>query len=600
MGPAGLIPQIPDASRVYWAEIPDGLDRSSAREFLACVASRVAKARGVPVPRSLGPVTETRDIAGVLDTLDQQELGPDLLGATWEHLMATADRRTRGAHFTPITVADRVVELSFGQLRSAPDSNTFRVWDPAAGGGAFLLAAARWLAHSTERSRADIVASMHATDIDSIALEVCTASLEIWSGGTATPVVECADALVHLSPSWPSDFDAVVGNPPFLGQLSSDTAREAIRRAQLVSAFPDVVHGYVDDSALFLHLALRRTKPGGVAALVLPESLLAARDAHAVRTSADSCADMTTLWVDEGQSFDAAVDVVAPVFVKTLRSGGPENRRVEVILGGADSGVAVTIPEDGRWAPLLAAARGVPAVEVETSGAACVGDLALVTAGFRQHFYGLADAVSESSGVPNEARLVTSGAIDPLRPLWGQKTVRFGGAAWSSPVVDLTGISEPSVREWFGARMVPKVLVASQTRVIEAVVDVGGTALPSVPVLSVEPGDAADLWRLAAVLTCPVISAWLATRSAGTGLGHTAFRVRARELASAPLPSGRASWDQGARAAEAAQRAAEHRDASTYASELRALANAMNSAYEVADDGVIDWWLSRLRLPEAF
>ena len=61
--------------------------------------------------------------------------------------------------------------------------------------------------------------------------------------------------------------------------------------------------------------------------------------------------------------------------------------------------------------------------------------------------------------------------------------------------------------------MVPKVLVASQTKVIEAVVDEAGRAVPGTPVVSVEPTDPeVDVWHLAALLTSPV-----ATRTARAG-----------------------------------------------------------------------------------
>ncbi|HYF47309.1 MAG TPA: N-6 DNA methylase, partial [Acidimicrobiales bacterium] len=60
----------------------------------------------------------------------------DLLGLAHEALLAPADRKARGAHYTPPALADRLVALT---LPPRPE----RVLDPACGGGAFLLASAR-------------------------------------------------------------------------------------------------------------------------------------------------------------------------------------------------------------------------------------------------------------------------------------------------------------------------------------------------------------------------------------------------------------------------------------------------------------------------
>jgi hypothetical protein len=99
------------------------------------------------------------------------------------------------------------------------------------------------------------------------------------------------------------------------------------------------------------------------------------------------------------------------------------------------------------------------------------------------------------------------------------------------------------LRAWAAARLVPKVLVASQTAVIEAVVDEAGAWLPSVPVVSVMPRAGVDVWRVGAVLTSPVSSAWLAGRRLGSGLASSAIRVSARDVQGLPLPVDSDRWD---------------------------------------------------------
>ena len=74
----------------------------------------------------------------------------------------------------------------------------------------------------------------------------------------------------------------MVGNPPFLTQLSVDTARgDAVRRAVAERFGP--VGTYTDTSALFLLVGLDLVVPDGLVALVQPQSVLAGKGAGMVR-----------------------------------------------------------------------------------------------------------------------------------------------------------------------------------------------------------------------------------------------------------------------------------------------------------------------------
>jgi hypothetical protein len=86
---------------------------------------------------------------------------------------------------------------------------------------------------------------------------------------------------------------------------------------------------------------------------------------------------------------------------------------------------------------------------------------------------------------------------------------------------------------------VPKVLLATQTAVLEAAVDEPGTWVPSVPVVSVEPGTADDLWPVGAVLCSPVTSAWAAAAYLGAGLGPATIKLSAAQTLTIPWPAGR-------------------------------------------------------------
>ena len=81
-------------------------------------------------------------------------------------------------------------------------------------------------------------------------------------------------------------------------------------------------------------------------------------------------------------------------------------------------------------------------------------------------------------------------------------------------------------------------LVANQTRIIEAVADPEGAWLPGVPVSCVVPTADATVWEVAAVLTSPVAAAAAWHAAAGTGLSARAIRLGPAALASLPWPAG--------------------------------------------------------------
>jgi hypothetical protein len=175
-------------------------------------------------------------------------------------------------------------------------------------------------------------------------------------------------------------------------------------------------------------------------------------------------------------------------------------------------------------------------------------------------------------------RLVTSGLIDPARCAWGERPVTFARRRFHRPTVDVHRLSA-AMRRWADALRVPKVVVANQTRVVEAAVDPDGSWLPGVPAITARPFDGADPWAVAAVLTSPVASAWVWHRAAGTGLSGTTVRLGPRWLGLLPWPRG------DLRAAVDALRGGD----------VQACGRAATAAYGV--DGGHDvhaWWLRGL------
>lgn len=512
-------------------------------------------------------------------------------------LSARGERKALGAYYTPPALVAGVLDLALEPvlLRAAAVGadavGALRVIDPACGDGRFLVAAGeriigalRELGLPVDEARRHVAERcLHGIDVDPAAVRLARAAVRQLGGGGGTRAVArrivVGDALVGAAPGPAGSFDVVVGNPPFLSQLGAATAHPPARTAALRARFGPTVGPYTDPAAAFLLLGLALVRPdGGSVALVEPVSVLTARDAGGVRAAALDGAELADLWVVGDAGFDADVEVCVPHLVRS--AAGSQGRTVRLYRGRDRDVGGGSPPPSGQasWSVLLAAIGGLPERELRTRGV--LGDLASATADFRDQYYGIAPHVVDRAVADDAAHppLVTVGLVDPGRLRWGERPTRFNKARYLHPRVELAALPAP-LRAWADARLVPKVLVATQTRVPEAVADPAGRLLPSVPMVSVVPVDPGDVWRIAAVLTCPAVALLAARRHLGSGRNARALRLRAAEVLELPLPADGRRW----------RAAAERLAAGAPLAEVGA---AMDAAYGLVDDHeLLAWWL---------
>ncbi|MCU1360539.1 MAG: hypothetical protein JWN99_1828 [Ilumatobacteraceae bacterium] len=370
------------------------------------------------------------------------------------------------------------------------------VLDPACGDGAFLAGVRRALGPSVRLMGVDI-------DADAVT-----------SARDALPDADIVHADA-LSMEWGERiFDVVIGNPPFLNQLSAATTRGGRSR---FGGGP-----YADAAAEFLALSSSLTRPGGRFGMVLPQSILSTRDAAPIRAAVLQQAALRHAWWSPTAMFDATVRTCALVFE---RAG--ESAAVSRSYGPSFTPVPdVVAPSGASWSSLLAA----PDQRPPAGDGPVLGDIASFAVDFRDQYYGLIGAVSDDSHGPP---LITSGLIDPGRCRWGERPVRFAKQRFAAPRVDLDRLT-PKLQRWAQTRLVPKILIANQTTVIEAVVDREGAWLPSVPVITCT---SPDLDRVMDALSSPDAIAWVRHQAAGSGLSAHTVRLSPTLLATIPLPT---------------------------------------------------------------
>ncbi len=272
-----------------------------------------------------------------------------LLPGTWSVPAPTISREDRGAVFTPREIADDVVSNALGvlvadrQASGALEIESLRVADIACGSGAFLVAAARYLADvlvsawkddpedqaatlgrygTTEpaaAARAFVIEHcIYGVDVDPLSVELAGVALQLLAPthrppGGRLPGLRVGDALVggapdaprprltspsaarplHWSQAFPDVFSvepgaipgfaAIVGNPPFLGANKLAGALGEAYREHLVHAVADRQRGRADLAVYFWLRAHQLVHRYGVVALVAPVNLLRGTNARVGR-----------------------------------------------------------------------------------------------------------------------------------------------------------------------------------------------------------------------------------------------------------------------------------------------------------------------------
>jgi hypothetical protein len=517
-----------------------------------------------------------------------ESLAPHDLGLLLEMLTAGETRRSAGLHYTPWWLAQGLVQLSMGDRR--PEA----ILDPAVGGGVFLLAAVDALV-ARGVSDTDALSRVHGIDVDPTAVAVAEAALGVWAVRHGLRAAPYSNLVVGdaLTDAWaPAGVDLVIGNPPFLSQLGRATRRDLDYTDQVAVALELRPGPYTDTAALFLARAVRETRDRARVCLILPTSVAAARDSEPIRQLVQEHGVIEAVWRDDGSAFAAGVVTFAPVIVVGGEASGPVG-----VVDGADFESRL-VPTEGSGRTGWAAYLGSGHAELPTDHSTRrLGSLAHATAGFRDEYYAIAAAVTDApSGSCELPRVITSGSIDVGAHQWGRRAATIAKRQWMRPVaaVDVIATHSKRVGDWASARLIPKILVASQTKIVEAVVDPTGELLPITPVVSVEPHDPRDLARVAAVLLAPAVSRHVVEQRRGTGMSAAAVRISAKTLADIPLPQADpAAWDRAAALIGAAPDPSRLEPAI-----LVAIAAEMQVAYGAEND-VLVWWREQAKLENA-
>lgn len=285
------------------------------------------------------------------------------------------------------------------------------------------------------------------------------------------------------------------------------------------------------------------------------------------------------------KSFDAAVQVTAVTLDLSIVS---QNVKIYAERSFNNVGETRQFSEDEpTWSRAITAARHFPTAVLRSTGV--LGDIASITGDFRDQYYGIVEAVVENpTPTATQMKLATVGLIDPGLFSWGKTRTRFNKKPYIFPVVNLNALA-PKILDWANSRRRAKVIVATQTKILECYVDHTGEVLPSVP-LSTINSEPEMIWHIAAVISAPPVSLIAAERHLGAGMSADVLKLGAPDLLNLPLPEHKDQWDLAAVEFENLQALAPGVERSA---SMKKIGKLMCLAYGVNDDFVLHWWIER-------
>jgi type I restriction enzyme M protein len=231
-------------------------------------------------------------LINLIDETEWTSLGVDVKAAAYEGLLekaASEGKKGAGQYFTPRVLIQSIVRCMKPDLRVAHD---FTICDPACGTGGFLVAAYEWLMEQTkggalDRDTAKRLKRSTYFGQDHVARPRRLSLMNLLLHGLE-PEIVLGDTIYQ--PPSSRRFDVVLTNPPF----GTKGANQAPDRDDFTVATSNKQLNFVQHVLTIL-------KPGGRAAVVLPDNCLFADQAGEVfKIVAEDCALHTVLRLPRG------------------------------------------------------------------------------------------------------------------------------------------------------------------------------------------------------------------------------------------------------------------------------------------------------------
>jgi type I restriction enzyme M protein len=214
-----------------------------------------------------------RKLINLIDETEWTSLGVDVKSEAYEGLLekaASEGKKGAGQYFTPRVLIDAIVRCMKPDPRSQRD---FTISDPACGTGGFLVSSYEWLMHQTKGGalERDVITRIRKKTYfgqELVARPRRLALMNLVLHGLQ-PTIVLGDTIDE--PPGSQKFDVILTNPPF-----------GTRGANQAPSRDDFTVSTSNKQLNFVQHVLTVLKPGGRAAVILPDNCLFADQAGEV------------------------------------------------------------------------------------------------------------------------------------------------------------------------------------------------------------------------------------------------------------------------------------------------------------------------------
>lgn len=209
----------------------------------------------IPTPALLSKVVDMLDGIPMADR--------DTNGDLYEYLLSQIASAGKNGQFrTPRHIIDLMVKMT------APRPGD-EICDPACGTAGFLVSASEYIRHTHADALLDAAqrrqfhhSMFHGYDFDSTMLRI--GSMNMLMHGIESPDIRYRDSLSEGAAADAEKYTLILANPPFAGSLDNESTAKDLQRTVKTKK----------TELLFLALFLKLLKPGGRAAVIVPDGVL--------------------------------------------------------------------------------------------------------------------------------------------------------------------------------------------------------------------------------------------------------------------------------------------------------------------------------------
>lgn len=253
-----------------WASLKD-LSGTELTDHYAEILRKLREGKGIlgkiftqAMPRITNPVNLKR-LINMIDEEDWSSMDVDVKGEAFEGLLersANEGKKGAGQYFTPRELIRSIVRVMKPDPRGKKD---FTICDPACGTGGFLVLAYDWLIHESkggalDREDAKRIKTKTYYGYELVPRPARLAMMNLFLHGVTTEI-KIGDTIYE--PFDGKKYDCILTNPPF----GTKGANQAPEREDFTIATSNKQLNFVQHY-------LSALKPGGRAAVVLPDNVL--------------------------------------------------------------------------------------------------------------------------------------------------------------------------------------------------------------------------------------------------------------------------------------------------------------------------------------